>query len=119
MRKNLGVHIIADLYECKFVKLKRLSLIDLKKCISQLIKKSGLTEIGSFYKEFGEASFSAVISLTESHLTFHTWPELDYISMDIFVCNFKKNNSKKATQLYEKLINFFQPKRINKRTIIR
>lgn len=119
MKKETGKHIIADLYQCNFQYLNKLDIDCYKKYISQVIQGCNLTEVGNFYKKFPNGSFSAVISLAESHLNFHTWPELDYISLDIYVCNYKKNNFKKADCLYQKMLDLFKPKKIKKQIILR
>jgi S-adenosylmethionine/arginine decarboxylase-like enzyme len=50
-----------------------------------------------------------VIALAESHISIHTWPEKEYVSLDIFVCNFYEDNSLKAKKIYKNLIDFFKP----------
>lgn len=119
MRKTVGKHIIADLYLCNFDFLRQKNIKFIKTYVSRSIKDCGLTDVGSIYKKFSDGSFSANISLIESHLTFHTWPEIDYISLDIFVCNYKRDNSKKALCLFKKMMVLFKPKKIIKKIILR
>ncbi len=119
MKKYIGKHIIADLYECNFNTLNKISLNDLKNTVSLAISDCKLTEVGNHYSKFPNKSISAVISLAESHLTFHTWPEINYISLDIFVCNYKKDNSKKAECLYKKMLKLFKPKTIKLKNLSR
>lgn len=119
MKKNIGKHIIADFYKCDFDFLNQINIKFLKRQISLAIKECGLKEIGSFYKKFSKGSFSATISLAESHLTLHSWPEINYISLDIFVCNYKRNNTKNAYCLYKKMVTLFKPEKIKKKIISR
>lgn len=36
---------------------------------------------------FGEgAGVTGVATLAESHMSIHTWPELDYMAIDVFMC---------------------------------
>ena len=110
--KYIGLHIIADLYNCDFVLLKKIKLGNLRSKVSTIIKENGLHELGNFYKEFSEGAYSGIISLTESHLAFHSWPEIDYISLDIFVCNYQRDDTKKAMSLYKDMLKLFSPKKI-------
>jgi S-adenosylmethionine decarboxylase len=49
------------------------------------------------------------VLLAESHICIHTWPELLGVTLDVYVCNFSADNSKKAEQLFELLVNWFEP----------
>ena len=121
MRKNKkrGVHIIGDLFKCDFNSLTQ-DQTELKKKISSCISKNGLNELGSFYHFFdSNISFTAVISLAESHISLHTWPEDEYASLDVYVCNHTIDNSQNAEQLYSDLVQLFNPSEARKRIIKR
>lgn len=118
-QKIVGLHIIADLYKCDFSTLNTIKLNDLKKSVSSKIHQAGLHEMGKFYKCWGLGAFSAVISLAESHLTFHSWPELGYVSLDIFVCNYQNDNTDKAMFLYKSILDIFKPGDIKEQIIQR
>lgn len=45
---------------------------------------------------------SGVFVLAESHLSFHTWPEENYVSVDLYVCGSKTKHSKFLKELSEK-----------------
>ena len=38
------------------------------------------------YFEGPEGAFTALYLLSESHLSLHSWPEYNYIAMDVFPC---------------------------------
>lgn len=106
--KNAGLHVIADLHGCDFTKLERLSKIQIKKSISGIIRDKGLTELGSYCHFFdSKISFTAVFCLAESHISIHTWPELGFVSLDIFVCNYSEDQSIKAKEIFKKLTALF------------
>ncbi|MGI6371235.1 MAG: adenosylmethionine decarboxylase [Patescibacteria group bacterium] len=121
MRRNkpIGFHIIVDCFECDFSKLRDISMGEIKKIISGIIDEAGLCEQGNFYKYFGPGAMSGIVSLAESHVSFHTWPEIGYVSMDIFVCNYRKDNSSAAESVSKNIINLCRPGRIKKRVIYR
>ena len=46
---------------------------------------------------------TGVVLLSESHITFHTWPEFKYLALDIFTCG-KKCDPYKALDYFKKEI---------------
>ena len=50
-------------------------------------RAAGATILHSHYHHFGEESgVSGVTVLAESHITIHTWPEVGYAAIDVFMC---------------------------------
>ena len=47
--------------------------------------------------------------LAESHVAIHTWPEVSFVTVDVYVCNFLAGNTQKALKLYAKLKAHFRP----------
>ncbi len=120
--KYKGIHIIGDLSDCNlecFVETKK-DLPKLKRTITAIIKHNNLSEMGNFYYYFGKNAVTGVISLTESHISFHTWPEDNYVTVDVYVCNYSRNNEKGARLLFDYLCKeIFKSKNIKKRIIHR
>jgi S-adenosylmethionine decarboxylase proenzyme len=115
----IWLHIIADF---KWVDFSKINLDEkiLKNLISDLLKKNNLSELWNYYHTFSKKNeITCVVALAESHINIHTWPEKKYISLDIFVCNFWKDNSKKAKKIYQELIDFFEPENIEEKIIKR
>lgn len=114
----VGIEFMGDLKKCDSKHLKRIRKEALKKTISKLIKKYTLTELGSYYHQFN-TGVTGVVALAESHVTFHTWSEKQYVSLNIFTCNYSTDNTKKAESLFNDLINLFAPKIIEKKELTR
>lgn len=117
-----GIHIIGDLHNCKFSSyLKNEEEVEkLKSLISEKIKEAELTELGNYYHFFGPSSVTAVICLAESHISFHTWGEEKYTSLDVFVCNYQRDNSDRARQIFDYLVKeIFSPEKITRKEIER
>ncbi len=109
-----GIHIISNLFGCRNPEL----LVNRKKLEALLtgsIEKNGLTILRKDFYQFGEEDKSGITGymlLAESHVSLHTWPEPDndnYIALDIFVCNYSKDNTENAKNIYQELLNAFQP----------
>jgi S-adenosylmethionine decarboxylase len=74
-----------------------------------LIARLGLTCVGEVYHVFAEnAGFTAVLALTESHLSIHTWPEHRLATFDVFLSNFRQDNHATVRQVYRETLAFFE-----------
>lgn len=98
MDKN-SYHTLIDIYDVKFELLDNMNkIISILRKISSIVNLTILKE--SFHK-FEPQGLSAVLLLSESHISIHTWPEKKLACMDIFSC---KNNPEE--HLHE-IINLF------------
>jgi len=113
-----GLHILGEITTNEVEKLK--SLNRTKKHICDVIKRHDLHELGSFYYKFPKGGgFTGLISLVESHVSIHTWPELKYLTLDVYLCNYLKDNSITAKKIFNEIAKFFRPIKIVKRAIKR
>ncbi|MGM0575301.1 MAG: S-adenosylmethionine decarboxylase family protein [Myxococcota bacterium] len=46
-----------------------------------------LTVMREAVHRFEPQGTTAVLILAESHFSLHTWPEADYVSLDLYLCN--------------------------------
>lgn len=74
---------------------------------SQKIMDYGLTTVGISTHMFEGGGFTAAICLMESHICIHTWPEFKQLTLDIYLCNYLKDNSSKVLALGEDFKCFF------------
>lgn len=112
-----GLHIVGEIYTKDEKKLNSLVLV--KKRISKIIKNFSLRELGSFYYNFPEGGFTGIISLVESHIAIHTWPEFNYLTLDVYLCNYTKDNSKICKKVFKEISEFFKPYKVYKQSIKR
>ncbi len=112
-----GLHILSEFSSDE---VNKLSFFDeCKTLFNQLIIENGLEKVGEVYHDFPGGGFTAVICLTESHLSIHTWPEFNLATFDIFLSNYKKDNTEKVKSIYQSVLNFFEGKEIQKTEIVR
>lgn len=117
---STGIHIIADLYGCDFKPITGFTPAQIRESISVSISNNSLTELGNYYHFFDNGvSFTAVISLAESHISIHTWPEEQYVSIDVFICNYTMDKTRSAEQIYKELTYLFNPQQQRKQTVYR
>ena len=81
---TVGIHIIADLYGVDEELISTSENVLL--VIEESVRISGLTKISSDYYQFQPKGVSGIVLLAESHLSFHTWPEHNLVTLDIYTC---------------------------------
>lgn len=80
-----------------------------KHCLA-LVQEAGLTAVGDYFYQFSAGGgVTGTVVLAESHLALHTWPETDYVTLDVFVCNMHCDNRAKAQHLFNSLVAVFRP----------
>jgi spermidine synthase len=84
-----------------------------------MVAAAGLTTMDATFRTFDGGGFTGTVVLAESHLALHTWPERQGLTLDVYVCNYSADNSVKARNLFEQLIEYFQPTEVAKHEIDR
>lgn len=115
-----GLHLTADLQHCACpASLLRDSTALQSACVTFAID-AGLTVVGEHFHTFADAGgVTGLVLLAESHLAIHTWPELNAVTLDVYVCNFRADNSGKAHTLTDALVTLFAPKTVNRNSLLR
>jgi len=81
----VGYHSIYDVYNCK---KGTLDFVDqVKPIMKEIVDTVQITVINSSFKQFEPIGVTGIYLLEESHLSIHTWPELDFAAIDIFSCS--------------------------------
>ena len=109
----IGYHIIAELYNCNQKTLKKVA--DVEKVLEACVKDSGLTKLSSSYHQFKPFGVTGFILLSESHVSVHTWPENNYVAVDIFTCG----PPDKAKKAFSVLKQGFESKKVEKTEQVR
>ena len=115
-----GLHLTADLYDCAcLASLLRDSAALSEACV-KFATNAGLTVVGEHFHTFADAGgVTGLVLLAESHLAIHTWPEINAVTLDVYVCNFRDDNSGKAQTLTDALVTLFAPKHVNRNSLLR
>ncbi|HCY63967.1 MAG TPA: adenosylmethionine decarboxylase [Oxalobacteraceae bacterium] len=83
--RHSGTHLIADLHGVARGKLCDAGAIDA--LLRQAAAAAGATIVYSHFHAFGPGQgITGVVLLAESHISIHTWPELGFAALDIFMC---------------------------------
>ena len=119
-----GLHLTADLHHCR---CDLALLVDapvlLQLCLTA-VNAAGLQAVNQLVHAFpGEhgtqGGVTATVLLAESHLCVHTWPELQALTLDVYVCNFGGDHSAKAHRLMDALLAAFKPESIDRHELQR
>ncbi|MGC9325413.1 MAG: adenosylmethionine decarboxylase [Desulfomonilia bacterium] len=97
----LGIHILAEYYDCRKDVLKDTGKIEA--WLNTAAERSGATVVSSAFHTFNPYGVSGVVVIAESHLSIHTWPEYGYAAVDIFTCGDTVEPWKAFSYLKEKL----------------
>lgn len=115
-----GLHLTADLYHCACAPSFMRDSEALKRTCVTFATNAGLTVVGEHFHTFADAGgVTGLVLLAESHLAIHTWPELNAVTLDVYVCNFRDDNSRKAQALADALVTLFSPKDVNRHSLLR
>ena len=100
-----GIHLLIDFWGASH--LGETEYIE--HALNQAALACGATVLAIHLHSFGEnAGVTGVAMLAESHISIHTWPEMDYLALDVFMCG--NSNPHLALPV---LREFFQPKEMS------
>lgn len=109
-----GLHLIADLYGCACVPSMLCDRALLEKLCVDECAQAGLTPLGAYFYQFvhengDKAGVTGTVVLAESHLAIHTWPETGDVTLDVYVCNYSRDNSDRARSVFRRVIDALSP----------
>jgi S-adenosylmethionine decarboxylase proenzyme len=89
MEKTIGINFVIDVYNVQQKFLERKFLLKLMEGLVRITKsapvgKPVIKKISS--PKYNFYGYSILQIIQESHIAFHTWPEYNYLAVDIFSC---------------------------------
>lgn len=105
-----GLHLMANLYGCgcRDGLLREAGALR-DHCLAQ-VEASGLTAVEERFHRFDSSgSVAGMVIFDESHLAVHTWPEKRFVTLDVFVADMHGINRAPAQQLFNALVEAFEP----------
>ena len=118
-----GLHILAEFHACACGAEAMRDPAAVRRLCLAACETAGLTVVGQVFHGFGTpaapAGATGAVVLAESHLAVHTWPELDAVTLDIYVCNYSQDNRAAAEATYAALCAAFLPREAVRRDVIR
>jgi len=118
-----GLHILAEFHACACAAETMRDAAAVRRLCLAACETAGLSVVGQVFHGFGTpaapAGATGAVVLAESHLAVHTWPELNAVTFDLYVCNYSQDNRAAAEAAYESLAAAFLPGRIVRRDLTR
>jgi S-adenosylmethionine decarboxylase len=84
-----------------------------------VLQEFDLEKVGFSAHVFDNNSFTAAVCLKESHICIHTWPEFGQLTLDVYLCNYLRDNSDKVRRVAAGYIGYFEAEIINDHEINR
>ena len=97
--------VLIDLYECDRERLSDADLI--RDGMLKAAELMGAEVIGHSFHTFKPWGVSGTVTIAESHLAVHTWPEFNFASVTFETCGSRMDHEK----AYNYLVKFFGAKR--------
>ena len=97
----LGKHLLLELKECNPQLLNDLDYI--RNSLLRAAEDLGVHVVGESFHQFSPQGVTGILSIAESHISIHTWPEYGYAAADIFTCGSSFQPLEAAEILIEQL----------------
>jgi S-adenosylmethionine decarboxylase len=81
---TVGSHIIVDFWGVEFDKLNIVAYMEF--VLHEAVQTAGATVLHTVSHKFEPNGCTVLLLLSESHASFHTYPEKGYVSLDIYTC---------------------------------
>jgi len=98
-QEGLGHQFVGDIYDCSGP-LEDPNFV--RDAVLEAAKLANATVLKEVTHEFSPHGISSVLVIAESHIAIHTWPEHNYMAVDMFTCNHTVDG--------EKLVNYLKMK---------
>jgi S-adenosylmethionine decarboxylase len=80
----MGKHLLLEVYNVKYDLIN--NAVALEEVMVTGINRVGMTILNVFQHCFVPQGCTIVISLAESHVSCHTWPEEGCLAIDVYTC---------------------------------
>ena len=114
-----GLHILAEFHDCAGDRRLLLEADVLATLCRRACIEAGLEVVAAAFHQFPGAGATGALVLAESHLAVHTWPEVDAVTLDLYVCNHSRDNRRAAEAAFATMLQAFQPARAERRDVER
>jgi S-adenosylmethionine decarboxylase proenzyme len=103
--KVSGKHMICDIKKIQNLELLH-DINSIKKLLDMICEKYEFTVLNKVEHIFEPQGLTILYLLSESHISIHTFPEKEYLALDIYTCRDYSNNNI-YLEIYEYIIGAF------------
>jgi len=83
--KYPGIHLIVEFWGGKIIENPK----EIERILIRAAKEAKNIPLKVITRKFQPHGITGVVLLAESHITLHSWPEINYLAIDIFTCGDK------------------------------
>jgi S-adenosylmethionine decarboxylase len=84
-QKYAGTHLIVEFWNGKIIEDSK----KIEEILLEAVKKAKSIALKTAIYKFSPQGITGVVLLAESHIALHSWPEANYLAIDIFTCGNK------------------------------
>lgn len=117
MEYKPGKHLIASLRSHQHRTLDHYN--GFNDLVDKMVAAYKLVKLGEVYHNFTPGGFTAVICLSESHISVHTWPEHGLVNLDVYLSNFQQNNDHTVQAIFDSITAYFEASVLSVQTLTR
>ena len=99
--KAKGNHYLIDLYGCDEEQIN--SHEELKDILNYSLKDTGVVVLKEYFYCFSPKGVTGFLLLSASHISIHTWPGKNHLTLDVFTCISKKETKEIVEKILKKL----------------
>jgi len=110
-QKYAGIHLLAEFWGGKVIENSK----EIEKILIGATKAAKSIPLKVTIHKFSPQGMTGVVLLAESHIALHSWPEFNYLAIDIFTCG-DKAKPRRALNYLKKV---FKPKKVEVKEIKR
>jgi S-adenosylmethionine decarboxylase len=114
-----GLHILAEFHDCQGSRPCCWRPTRWLRCAGAPASRPAWKSSPRPSTSFPGAGATGALVLAESHLAVHTWPELDAVTLDLYVCNHSRDNRAAAEAAFAALKQAFLPQHVVRRDVMR
>jgi S-adenosylmethionine decarboxylase proenzyme len=114
-----GIHLLGEWYGCPADTPEFTQAAALRALCVNAARDAGLTVVGESFFQFEPQGVTGTVLLAESHIAIHTWPEANFVTVDVYVCNLHTDNTAKAEQVFRTLQAALRPEHTHYQAIHR
>lgn len=120
--KNHSIHYVGSLRTNRGELLRKGE--DCSKVVAKIVEKNNASCIDYTLHYFkndddNQDGFTATFMMAESHIAIHTWPEYGVCELDVYLCNYLRDNRERCKTIFEQICDWFSPIETNIQSITR
>jgi S-adenosylmethionine decarboxylase proenzyme len=82
--QTTGISLLLDLYDCQSLALSNDAVLE--ELVVSALQFGGFEAVDHLSHKFPNQGTTHIFILQQSHATLHTWPESNFVSVDVYSC---------------------------------